>query len=175
MSRFDDMVRKEISPNLEKLFYETGIRRGFGFIQMMIDEDDNCAVLEMNYRLSGATAAEEVMLTLAEIVLRDSFGMDRLVPEWNLHYFDILLYAKAGTIARIEGVEELKKREDFLYESPWRKPGDVIEDNTGLRQAVTAFYFKASNRERELENINYVLDNIKIVGTNGENLLLRKF
>ena len=171
-----DMINKDISPKLEKMFYEIGIRRGFGFIQMMCDDDENCAVLEMNYRLAGAIISEEYNAMLADIVLRDAFDMERSVPELDVHMFDILLYAKGGKITDITGLDKIKaEREDFLFTGPWKKIGDVVEDNSGLRQAVIAIYFKLTTKERQKENIDFVLENVKIVGENGENLLLRKF
>lgn len=173
-SPYEEFIRKNVNPNVEKMLYELGIRRGFGFLQMMMDSDNNCAVLEMNYRLAGALVGEQINNLLCQMVLRDMFGMERLIPQLDLHMHAILLYAKAGTIAKIEGLDEIKAREDYLMEAPWRKVGDTIENNTGLRQVVTTLFFNNTTEERQKENIEFVYDTIKFVGTDGENILLNK-
>ena len=172
-SAYHETICAEISPKIEKMFSDLGINRGVGFVQMMIAPDGQAAVLEMNYRLCGALATEAINLVLAEIVLRDAFGMTRYVPDLKLALYAFAIMGKEGTIDHFEGLDKVEGLEQHLFTAPWKKPGDSIENGTGLRQLCFELAFKGNDKSEQREMLRFIYENIRIVGTNGEDLMIR--
>ncbi len=169
MQRFE----KEWKEPAEKLFRKLKCNEGIGFIQLVLDGDE-AAVMEMNYRLPGGH--NNIDSLMYKCMLDCALG-ESSVTEQDLEYhsFDQFCYAlwlKPGTIAQIEGIDELKSKLNSLHITITKKAGDVISDNEGMRR-IFAYLISMNNSVEIINNIDYINDTVKVLDIDGNNMIYK--
>ncbi len=175
-SRFMDRFEKEWKEPLEKAFKYMEFKNGVAAFQMVIDDDGDAAVMEVNYRLPGARFNKEDMIIKNMI---DSAMGERTMTEEDLEYkvqlasADYALWLKPGTIASIEGVEEIKSRLKIMYMIPAKKVGDVVSEDGGMRRIAMHILFFFDDEKELVRAIDTINETIKINDTNGNDMVYR--
>jgi biotin carboxylase len=173
-TRFEKMIWDKWGNAFDTLFEKMGCENGGGFVQMMMDRE-NVAVLEMNYRLPGIRGdGEQVFqnhfLDFALGEENKSNNEKDLVPKNQM--FGCIIWLKPGTIARIEGVDEIFDKIDVVSMGNIKKVGDVILPESGMKRVFTNILFNAKVEEvsKCIDTINDVL---VIEDTDGNDMVYR--
>ena len=162
---YDEKLRTQV----EKLFELLEIKAGAAGIQAITD-GEKIAVLEMNYRLPGGKFPGEKLL--CDVMLDNALGEDTnpQPAPMNGQLFSYALWLKSGKIAEIKGIDELKTRPQEFNVQQFRQVGDVIEDNSGMKQVLGYIMF-FTDVEHHSEYIDLINEKVQVISESGEDLV----
>ena len=167
MSLYDEKLRAKV----EKLFELLEIKAGAAGIQAITD-GEKIAVLEMNYRLPGGKFPGEKLL--CDVMLDNALG-ENTNPKpapMNGQLFSYALWLKEGKIAEINGLDELRERPQEFNIQQFRQVGDVIEDNSGMKQ-VLGYVMFFTDVAHHAEYINLINEKVQVISEAGDDLVCR--
>lgn len=180
---------QELDQNVQKMFRDMGLKNGVAFIQA-IPYKGKIYCHEMGYRLSGGMIykiTEPLMgINDMKMMLRYALG-EQLVTKEELNYVDLkqenkvmaqlMIPLECGTIASVEGLEEILTWPNILDFLQYYKVGDSIvpEVYGTLGQHFGRFTLKADNKEEMLELINKIQLNLQIEDIEGNDMYVMKF
>ena len=172
---------REINPHIENVIKGTGCREGYAWTQAMRDEDGHFYIIEMGYRLDG---------DMMYVPFKELLGFD--VTAWIVDYAlgerndpallppsqakaftrtanSYMLWTddKGGTIASIEGLDEVKSWPGVTVDS-LAAPGDSIRPYGPLG----CILFTTENVEDMIEMIRKINDTVRITNTDGDDVLI---
>lgn len=172
---------KELNPYVIKILKKIGCREGIGWVQFMLDEDEKFYILEMGYRLDG-----DMMF----IPYRDVCGFDSVawlvdhafgkknkaeeLPENQTHAFEkcgvgyMLWTNKGGTIAEIQGLDEVAKWPEIQLVESLAQAGDCITVHRSLGNIM----FASQNCEKMCRTIEKINQTVHIINTEGEDVII---
>lgn len=165
------LFQEKLEKQIEKLFDLLEIKAGVAAVQVITD-GEKLAVLEMNYRLPGGKFPGEEYLCAA--MLDNALAEEsKLVPEkQKMAVVSYALWLKPGKIAQIKGLDDMKAQPQRFSVQQLRQVGDVIEENTGMRQ-VFAFIMAFADASQSDEIIKNINDSVQIISETGEDMLYR--
>ena len=105
----------------------------------------------------------------------DGYDQDNDTPDFSKPCCTLSLLSKGGKIARIEGVDEMRKVKEIIYFEERYKVGDTIRVTRTVSQFHYRFYIIADSVERMKEVINQIQDTVKAYDENGESMLITHF
>ena len=85
------------------------------------------------------------------------------------------IHVKEGKIARLEGFETMKAREEFLKIVLVHYIGDKIENWGSAQQVFAYLHFTADSREQADDFAKWIMQTLRIYDENGEQLLFNLF
>lgn len=188
LNSFGSIVPAQISAVVESKLdmIAKNIAKGFGlrntpFFYQAIVTGDNVNVLEFAPRVGGG---------LSYYMLKNFIGFDAveatidsfLGVEIKEHYYSpekvyrtCLLYSKACIFDHIEGLEDLKAegliKEYFIT----MKKGDVIDGDMRSSNRIGSFVIEAESIEELKESTRVCAKRIKVLDSNGENMIVTSF
>ncbi len=172
-TQYMERYEKEWKKPIEDLFAKLQCKSGIGFIQFVLD-GGNAAVMEMNYRLPGGH--NNIDAVMYKSMLDCALGENTLTAEdLAYHSHDQICYAlwlKPGTIAKIEGVDELKAKMSSLYITVSKKVGDVVSENEGMRR-IGFYIVSMTSKEEVINNIEFINDTVKVYDTEGNDMVYK--
>ena len=177
--------RAEVEENCKAMFRHLGLKDGMVFMQCKV-EDGTCYVYDIGYRLTGSLEYKilervcgynplEMMICHA---LTGKMGEDSIagkaVPEFKTPAFNVSCLCAPGTIAEINGIDEVKAMPEVEDVVIAHTPGETIsEQMKGLLAQITVRVLGSVEDKEHLLPVMQKIDNtIHIVGSNGEELLL---
>lgn len=184
-SRYTKLFLDIAHPNFVQLFKNVKAQNGCVFFQGIANEN-KITFFECGYRpnalcdyhnivqLNGINYLE-MMIVYALTGRMDPYelSMDNPMPDSYSGIFN--LTARAGVIARLEGVETVRELEHVISADYLHVVGDRITDNTALSQSVFRAHIFGKTRE-ELEDVIHSIQKLVIVeDEQGSSMLFRPF
>lgn len=184
-SVFLPKYRTEVEENCKSMFRHLGLKDGMMFMQCKV-EDGTCYVYDIGYRLTGSLEYKilervcgynplEMMIchALTGKMGNDSIA-DKAMPEFKTPAFNVSCLCAPGTIAQINGTEEVKAFPEVEDVVIAHTPGETItEQMKGLLAQITVRILGSVNEKEQLLPIMQKIDDtIHIIGEKGEELLL---
>lgn len=190
-SKLNSLYQNKINSNVIAMFKDLGIKNGAFFMQALVDKDDGEIYFhEMGLRLSGGftyTVTEPTTgISDAKMMLRYALGLGFSTPD-EFSRVDSTLNGKtavslcyplkAGRIAKITGIEDCKNNLKTVAFIQYYHEGDEItEKNIGTLDQHFCRIKLVLDDYSELEpSINYVMNHLKVVDINGNDMLYKKF
>ncbi|MBQ7148251.1 MAG: ATP-grasp domain-containing protein [Pseudobutyrivibrio sp.] len=169
------LIKDKLEEPLKKLFAGMGCKAGVGSIQFII-EDEEVAVIEMNYRLPGAKtmSSEFICNRMIDYVVGEVEDKEKLIsaipPIANTKAYCV--WVNPGTISEINGLEMLKEKLHTLSFNPNYRVGDTIPENSGMRQ-IFLYAVLDGNKEDLSKAADFINDNLEVLDENGVNLICK--
>lgn len=170
---------KEVDEHIRDVFQEAGMQEGVAFVDCMRDVDGHFYVLEIGYRLGGPVIYpmfERIAgFSAYEWLIETALGVEHTpedLPTELIAYRPValsynLFTHRAGTIARIEGLDSIEARDDMLIDMPKREGAQVRDHaNMGVIRMI------APNMDKACELIAFVNEHLKIYDETGEPLYI---
>ncbi len=172
-TRYMERYEKEWKKSIENLFVKLHCKSGIGFIQFVLD-GDRAAVMEMNYRLPGGH--NNIDALMYKCMLDCAMGEDT-VTEQDLAYHSYgqicyALWLRPGTIAKIEGVDEVHAKISSLHLTQTKKVGDVIGENEGMRR-IFLYVISMTSSDEVINNVDYINETVKVYDTEGNDMVYK--
>lgn len=185
-SKHHDQYIESVDPHIRKLIKGIGIRNGVVFIQSLF-ENGSFYIYEMGFRLGGSQMYSiiekqtgvnqvEMMLTLALGESIDHLDMSSYdnghmpYPSCNL---PILL--KGGTIKEISGIDAIQELPGVIHTAISKSNGDEVRVTGSYSQMFGRFTIVASSMKELHHTINTIYDQLKIISTEDEDMVLVKY
>ena len=184
-SVFTPKYQQDVENNAKKMFSELGIKNGMMFMQCKVEEE-TCYVYDIGYRLTGSmeykifdkVAGYNPLKMLINYALTgkmcDGDIAGKINPISMRPSYNVSCLCAPGTIASIDGCDKLKESESIIDFILTHYPGDTItEEMRGLLTQITVRVLGyVDNKEQLCEAMQNIGAKIKIVSTEGKNLLL---
>ena len=188
-SRHLDEYLEKVHPRLVKLFHDIGIRNGVLLLQAFY-ENGEFYVYDTGFRLQGS-APNIVMeavhgIDQKEMLIR--FALTGTEGDIDLRTQDdvrlrgkqvgtIWFLLKKGTIAKIEGFEELRRDPRVIANIQRLYEGDAVpEEWIGTeKQVLSRAYFMCDTKEELAEVLKYYQQRVKVYDADGQNMLLKGY
>ena len=183
VSNHIEQFLEEINPQIETVLKKIGCTNGYAWVQVMRDEETGkFVVIESGYRFDG----DMMFMPIKDITGYDSVkamvdyhcGLEsegNPLPPPQKHAFTkcgcghMFWTKKAGTISKVEGVDEIKKLIPGVYVECRRRPGDTFD---AYRPLGTITY-TAKDCEEFCKYIDIVNKTIKIFDETGEDVIIK--
>lgn len=162
---------QKLKAGVEKLFALLEIKAGTAGIQAITD-GENIAILEMNYRLPGGKFPGEKLIV---DVMLDNALAENTNPQpapMNGQLFSYAIWLKPGKIAEVKGLDVFQARPQEFNLQPFRQVGDVVEENSGMRQ-VFGYIMFFTDVEHHAEYIDLINNTLQVLDENGNDLVCR--
>lgn len=170
----------EMNDDIIELLKQVGCREGFGWIEIIVDQDDKMYLLEMGYRLAG----DEIQDTLKNIINFDvhewtfdyALGNKHRVEDLPLSqhdYFDrcgcvyLLWSNQSAVVGSMTGIEKILENDNIRWDS-WIPEGDTIREYAPVGQ----FIFDTKDIYEMCEMIKAINETVSIKNTEGEEMVI---
>ena len=184
-SVFLPKYQKEVEDNCKKMFRHLGIKDGMMFMQCKV-EDGTCYVYDLGFRPTGSLEYKILKRVCGydplEMMIRHSLtgimGSEDIAPRVNPMFampaFNVSCLCAPGTIRDIVGIDDVKSFPEVEDVVCGHVPGETItEQMRGLLAQITARVLgSVANKDQLLPTMQKIDDTIRIIGDDGENLLL---
>lgn len=178
----------EANPKILKMFKELGFKDGLIFLQGHTD-GKRITFYEMGCRLGGSFfnleqavlglnpvemtvryALTGKMLNSIEDVSQRSADFPKVAMVTNY-----LLEGEDETVAKIEGVDEVKALDTFAALIQQRDVGCHIKKDKIVDKPILSFYMVADDLEKAKETLAFMNEKIQVVNSEGKSLLSAKY
>lgn len=184
-SRHLQLYKDTTDANVRKMLLDIGIKNGITSVQGFYDHGV-FRFIEIGYRLGGTSqfrytrelnnfSSFHMMMIHSLTGRMDGYDQNNDTPDFSKPCCTLSLLSKGGKIARIEGVDEIRKIKEIIYFEERYKVGDTIRVTRTVAQFHYRFYIIADNVERMKEVINQIQDTVKAFDENGESMLITHF
>lgn len=184
-SKYTDLYIKNAHSKVINMLKGIGIKNGPVYFQGFID-GEKVRLYDPGYRFSGGEY-EKLFLKATGIDLMDILidfsitGEMKMLDRENysglngMRVFHLDPTIVGGKIQRIEGVDNIKRREyvetvNFRY-----KEGDLVEECRDVRRRLAEICILTPNKQFELETLRYIQKELKVYSENGENMICNEF
>ena len=172
---------EKADPMLRDFIRDMGIRNGYIFFSGFADDDDNFSFFECGFRLCGGHFYEyfphigminnmdlfiyHALTGSADCVLED------VKPGRNLKCVTINLYAKAGTIAKIEGFDRLDEIPECYFKMQHAYEGMVCEDDKAILSKIGMAYFCSESDDVLANAVDRMYQYVKVTDEEGNDMI----
>lgn len=177
----------EINPKVQRMFRELGFEDGLVFLQGHFD-GNSITFYEMGCRLGGSMyELEQAVLGLnpVEMIIRYALSGKMLktidqIPDRAADFpkaaitCNYLLDGDGETIARIDGVSEVKALDSFVALIQERDVGCYFEKDRTMDKPVLSFYMVADSVDDIRADLQYMNHVIQVTNAEGKSLLTKK-
>lgn len=177
---------QEVDANTKEMFASIGVSDGRVFIQAFHD-DKGFYFYEMGFRLSGGEEyipvkkewgvdepAALIRYALTGSMLRNDRSIS-CTPLYHACYCNLVFLCSAGTIHRIEGLDQVQNDPRVLRLTKLMKPGDTVQANGTLSQVLCRVYLKEQTRDKLQKAIAEIGRSIIAYDENGEPMMLKVY
>lgn len=176
---------KDENPKVERMINSLNIQNGLIFIQGVTD-GNTFAVFEAGLRINGSKMYDIVsringinaMHMLVDYALTGTTNenIDLEDPYFSgKHVAYLYLLNKGGQIEKTEGLKEAAAVNGLVEMKVHYRVGDTVPRSGTLKQRHMRFCLLCDSMEELKASIEEIQDNIKVLGVDGHNMLLRKF
>lgn len=139
-------------------FHETGLRMGGGQSYVFTKALNNVSALDLmiEYSLTGR-------MSICDLSKQDN----PFFSEFAVNYY---IKLSSGTIASIEGYDEVKKMKQVLQISTFKKEGDIIPPTTSTDAVIYRMHVMDKTPESLAKTLEIISSTLKIVSTTGNNM-----
>ena len=167
-----DTILRVISKPLKQLFEDLECKDGIAAVQGIVNKD-KIFVFEMNYRLPGIDFANSKYgcNLLLDFVLGEETTDESMIvqgPKYIVYYISL----RKGTISAIDGLDTIKEKTAVLLYDIYKKVGDEIQENTGMRQILLRIIFD-TEKETVEHAFSVVNDTLVVLDQNGKDMVYR--
>lgn len=174
---------KNLDAKAREMFEKAGFTDGPIWIEAFYDGKDKFYFNEMGYRFGGSLTNYPVeyfygINQLDLMIAKALGGESKLSLQANAkakHYCILPIHIKAGTIARIDGLEELKKMPFFHQFVPVHFVGDPIQEWGSAQQVFCYLHVLYDTNEDLKASLNKVMDILHVYDANDEDMLFTLF
>lgn len=182
-SKHLERYMKTMNKKVCKMYKNLGVQNGLLSLQFFTDGND-FYVMEMGHRLTGGqhytySKAENGISSLDQLI---HFAVTGKMADFNISekedpcfkhvYCHLYLLGKEAKIARIEGIEELKKLPEIIRLSPMKNVGDMIGKDGTSAQKVLGLHLKLERREDIERILAYIKEYYHAYDEDGNDLIL---
>ena len=164
-----------------------GLYNGSIFFQAFVDNDGVVRIYEPGYRLNGAQEhiivskvsgidAKELYINLAltgKVSDKDLYELSNPLPDKISCKLSPLV--KTGMIAKLNGLDQIKRLEDVVSVNPSYNEGDEVTGEGTLKQIVCRFFIVSDTKEKLINTINNIYDLLEVKDNLGRDMLIGKF
>jgi len=164
-----------------------GLDNGSIFFQCFVDNDGVVRMYEPGYRLNGAQEhlivskvsgidAKEAYIHLAltgKVSDKDLEPLSNPKPEQISCKLSPLV--RIGTIAKLDGLEEIAKLPDVVSVNPSYQKGDEVIGEGTLKQIICRFFIVSKDKDALIRTIQEIYRILRVTDENGENMLIGEF
>lgn len=184
-SRHLALYRETTDAKVRQMLLDIGIKNGITSVQGFYDHGV-FRFIEIGYRLGGTSqfrytlalnnfSSFHMMMAHALTGKMDGYDQANDTPYFTKPCCTLSLLSKGGKIAKIEGVDEIRKIKEVIYFEERYKEGDTIPVTRTVSQFHYRFYIIADDVERMKEVISQIQDTVQAFDENGESMLITKF
>lgn len=189
-SSYDAVFREHTAQPMEKMFKSLRVKDGMLFAQCMIHEGV-AKVYDLGYRLTGSLEykLQEKMYSFNPLnmmihhsltgkMLPDDSNLDiEQLMQNNIFGFNVTMLGKEGIIERIEGYEKIMQIPGVIDCAFKMVAGESIEEHMigTLGQIIARIFFISDNLNEAMKILQEIYRNIKIIDTQGNNMILDTF
>lgn len=177
-----DRYMSETDEKVKKMFRSLNINNGVITMQGTASKE-GFYFFESNYRLGGGndnyTIEKENKSNYVRAAISYAIGENKYSNELDNPYFkhycaSLWLYAKEGTIAKIEypKKEDIKQIKEILEH---RKVGEEITNDGTTEKRILSFFIVADSIDEIKVTVNKIQEKTKIEDTKHNNMLYEKF
>ena len=180
-----DAYRKKIDKKMQNLFADLGLRTGVITLQGFVDDNEDFYFYEAGYRLGGSqsyifTDAINNSNSLHYMINHALTGQmaDYCIAERDKPFNDKVccnqyIPLNAGTIAVIEGLDELRNTPGVLNITEMCKIGSVIRATGDLNQVCLRMHLMGNDRKALDQILAVVDDKLQILDETGKDMRMR--
>jgi len=183
-----DQYYEESNPKILKMFKELGFTDGLIFLQGHTD-GKRITFYEMGCRLGGSFFnLEQAVLGLNPVEMTVRYALTgkmlNSIEEVNQRSADFpkvamvtnyLLEGEDETVAKIEGVEEVKALDTFAALIQQRDVGCHIKKDKIVDKPILSFYMVADDLEKAKDTLAFMNEKIQVMNSEGKSLLSAKY
>ncbi|WP_010262496.1 ATP-grasp domain-containing protein [Treponema primitia] len=183
-SKYIDRYIRECHTNVSEMFKELGVKNGFFWFQIMVN-DSGFYFVDPAYRFSGGASYKftksfngishlEMMVNYA---LTGEMGDDIKLenPYFKKIGYQFNIISSGGVIDKIIGYEEAKKYPFVIDSDKQYDIGDCIPKRSGIHSIVSRFYLAADTIKEMQKAIHDIQGTIKVLDKYGKNILIEPF
>lgn len=184
-SSYDEKFKKEVYPNMKKMFEDVGMKNGILFAQcMLVDNEIN--IYDIGYRVTGTMEFKifeklygidtlKMLISYALLGKMNPLGIDineRLKREG--YGVNVTIQGNKGVVKKIKGIENLLNDDRIIDVAIKTAPDEEItEEMIGtLSQIVARIFFTSDSLEDALNMIKYIYNNIEVYDENNDDMIL---
>ena len=140
---------------------------------------------EMGYRFGGSltyypveyrTGINQLKLQVDyALSVRDKSIISKTYKSPNDVYMVLPVHVKPGKIAKIEGIEEIKKSSYFYQIVYVHYIGDEIQDWGSAQQVFAYIHYLANNRKEVEFFAKYIINTLKVYDEDGNNMIFNLY
>lgn len=182
-SKKTDAFNNKLYKNIKNMIFGMGIKKGCIFFSGFSDDNDEFVFFECGYRLEGGHQYNYTEKR-GPINYLDSFIFDALEGNCksisvkpinqNMKCITINIFAKAGTIKSIEGIEEISSLPICTQALQYARIGQVCEDDKAILSKVCLISFSSESPKELQECVDYAYKTIKVLDQYGKNMIYDK-
>lgn len=176
----------EVAPKMEKMFRSVGIKNGMMFMQSKI-LDGTCLVYDIGYRLTGSLeyinlkemCGYDPMDMLIHFALTGNMGVPDISAKVDPYFggkyaYNVSLLCKPGKIAKITGLDEIRKLPGVLSVVVAHPEGDEITQKMkGLLAQITVRILGKADSIEVMKNEMLEIQRLAhVVSETGEEMIL---
>lgn len=176
----------ETAPKMEKMFRSVGIKNGMMFMQSKL-VDGECWVYDIGYRLTGSLeyinlnemCGYDPMDMMIRFALTGDMGEPEISQKADPYFggkytYNVSLLCKPGKIAKITGLEEIKKLPGVIKVVVAHPEGDEITQRMRglLAQITVRILGKADGIEQMKNEMLEIQQLAHVVSSEGEEMIL---
>lgn len=172
---------EQADPKIRKMIQDMGIQNGYIFFSGFADDDGNFMFFECGFRLCGGHLYEyfpqigkinNMDLFIFYALTGDATCVEKDIQQGeDLKCVTINLYAKAGTIASIEGFDKLRDIPECYFSMQQARVGQVCNDDKAILTKIGMAYFCSDCYDTLAENVKQMYDIIHVTDTNGNDMI----
>ena len=183
-SKGEQVYLETIDKKARQMFQSLGFKNGPVWIEAFYDGEGRFVFNEMGYRFGGSFTYYPVHcfygFSQLEMLLNFAIGTDisQTLPirvNSGKKYCILPVHCKPGKIARIEGEDEVIRRDDVYAYAPKHFVGQDIKDWGTALQVFCYLHLLFEDRESLTHSIKSVLNCLKAYDEKGKNLLYTLF
>lgn len=186
-SRYIDSYMKYSDSAIKNMIRGLGLNNGSIFFQCFVDTEGVVRTYEPGYRLNGAQE-HLIVSKVSEIDAKEmyiNFALTGKVADKNLEPLSkpkpkqisckLSPLVKTGTIAELNGLEEISKLPDVVSINPSYNAGDTVTGEGTLKQIICRFFIVSDTKVSLINTINSIYNLLKVNDLNGNDMLIGKF
>lgn len=180
-SRFEEKYVKEIDPAMRRFIDEVGIKNGYLFVSGFIREDGSFVFFECGFRLCGGHLYNYFEgcgfpNTLDVFILTALNGTaaplgNNAARKKDVKCLDLNFYAKEGTVAEINGFEQVRECPDCVVSVRHAHGGQICSEDKAILSKLGLVGFAAQSPALLAKDAEDAYKSISVIGENGEDMI----
>ena len=184
-SKYIERYISELNDKVIRMFKSIEVSNGFIFVQGLINEK-GFHLFESNYRLPGSPWYRfisqinginhmEMLVDFALTGKMEGFDLSLDKPKFRKYFCNFNCVSKGGTVGKIIGLEEVRRKKGIIFVDNYYEAGDYIEKSGTLKQLHLKFYILEDTVQELKNSIKEIQAIVKVLDDKGNDMLLPPF